>query len=275
MANTGSFVGVRNTGIFYEYWLAEQPKAVVVVSHGYSEHSGRYRHVIDALVKANYNVWALDHRGHGRSEGNRAAPDDFEDFVADLAQFIRMVRQHSGKLDIFLLGHSMGGLISALYAYDYQHNLKGLILSGPAFRIGEDSPKALVAISGLVSRLAPNVEIQPFDPSYNSRDPKVVQAFRDDKLNYHGGVKARMAREMLTASQYALANAHKLTIPVLMLQGEQDKLVVPSGGYEAFAAFKSSDKTLKKYPDAFHEVLNEPEQAEIIPFMITWLDQHL
>jgi alpha-beta hydrolase superfamily lysophospholipase len=272
--NTGTMAGVGNTTIFYQSWRPAAPVGTVVVVHGYAEHSGRYAHVADALTEAGYAVWALDHRGHGRSEGDRAIVAQFEHFVVDLAAFVRLVREQSGDLPLFILGHSMGGLISTHYTFDHQHQLSGLILSGPAFKLDEGVSPVLLAVSGLVSALAPNAKVAPFDASGVSRDVRVVEAYMADKLNYHGHVKARMGRELMLAGRGVLARAPEITIPVLVVQGESDRLVSPAGTYAAYAAFGSADKTLRKYPEAYHEVLNEPEQTEIIPLIREWLDGH-
>jgi alpha-beta hydrolase superfamily lysophospholipase len=271
---TGTMAGVGNTQIFYQSWRPAEPVGTVVVVHGYAEHSGRYAHVAAALSEAGYAVWALDHRGHGRSEGDRAIVAQFEHFVVDLAAFVRLVRERSGGQPLFILGHSMGGLISTHYAFDHQHQLSGLVLTGPAFKLDEGVSPVLLAVSGLVSALAPNAKVAPFDASGVSRDVQVVEAYMSDKLNYHGPVKARMGREMMMAGRGVLARAPEITIPVLVVQGEADRLVSPAGTYAAFAAFASADKTLRKYPEAYHEVLNEPEQTEIIPLIREWLDAH-
>jgi alpha-beta hydrolase superfamily lysophospholipase len=272
--DTGTMDGVGNTRIFYQSWRPDAPVGTVVVVHGYAEHSGRYAHVAAALSEAGYAVWALDHRGHGRSEGDRAIVTQFEHFVVDLASFVRLVREQSGDLPLFILGHSMGGLISTHYAFDHQHQLSGLILTGPAFKLDEGVSPLLLAVSGLVSALAPNAKVAPFDASGVSRDVRVVEAYMADELNYHGHVKARMGRELMLAGRGVLTRAPEITIPVLVVQGEADRLVSPAGTYAAFAAFASADKTLRKYPEAYHEVLNEPEQAEIIPLIREWLDAH-
>ncbi|HYF61751.1 MAG TPA: alpha/beta hydrolase, partial [Herpetosiphonaceae bacterium] len=107
-----------------------------------------------------------------------------------------------------------------------------------------------------------------------SRDARVVDAYVNDTLNYQGQVKARMGREMMLAGRAVLGRAPEITLPVLVVQGEADRLVSPAGTYAVFAAFASADKTLRKYPGAYHEVLNEPEQTEIIALIRDWLDAH-
>ncbi len=269
---TGTFVGVENTGIFYQSWIPADAAATVIVVHGYAEHSGRYAHVAKALNANGYAVWALDHRGHGRSEGPRASVKRFEHFVADLTTFVGLVQGQTVAGPLFILGHSMGGLISTLYAFDHQDQLAGLVLTGPAMKVDAGVSPVLLALSVILSAVAPELPVGPFDPGGVSRDPAVVAAYTSDKLNYTAGVKARMGRQFVLGTRSVLGRAPGLKLPILVIQGEADRLVSPAGTYAAFAAFGSTDKTLKKYPDLFHEVLNEPEQDEIIALISEWLD---
>ncbi|XSG76208.1 lysophospholipase [Herpetosiphon llansteffanensis] len=272
---TATFTGVHNTTIFYQTWRPATPKATVVVVHGYAEHSGRYQHVAEALVAANYSVWALDHRGHGQSQGNRATVKHFEEFVNDLASFVRLVRDKEPNGPLFMLGHSMGGLISTLYTLEYGHNLHGLVLTGPAFKVDAKTPKAVVKVGAFISKFLPQLPVAPFDPQWNSRDPKVVEAFKADALNYKGGIKAQMGTSMITATRIIDQRAGEISLPVLMLQGLDDRLVSPEAAIHAFGLFKSQDKTLHTYPGLYHEVLNEPEQTTLIPLIVEWLDAHI
>lgn len=272
---TATFTGVYNTTIFYQTWRPTTPKATVIVVHGYAEHSGRYQHVAEALVAANYSVWALDHRGHGQSQGNRATVKHFDEFVNDLASFVRLVRDKEPNGPIFMYGHSMGGLISTLYTLDYGHNLHGLVLTGPAFKVDANTSKVVVKVGAFISKFLPNLPVAPFDPQWNSRDSKVVEAFIADQLNYKGGIKAQMGTAMINATRVIDQRANEISLPVLLLQGEEDRLVSPAGAYQAFGAFKSQDKTMHSYPGLYHEVLNEPEQTTLIPLIIEWLDAHM
>jgi alpha-beta hydrolase superfamily lysophospholipase len=272
---TGTFVGTDKTGIFYQSWVPEDAVATVIVVHGYAEHSGRYAHVAKALNASGYAVWALDHRGHGRSEGPRASVKRFEDFVADLATFVRLVQAKTVAGPLFMLGHSMGGLISTLYSFDHQDQLAGLILTGPAMKVDEGVSPLLLGLSVVLSAVAPQLPVGPFDPTGVSRDPDVVAAYINDKLNYTAGVKARMGRQFVLGTRSVLGRAPSLKLPILVIQGEADRLVSPAGTYAAFAAFGSADKTLKKYPGLYHEVLNEPEQDEILALICEWLNMRL
>ncbi len=272
---SATWSGVKGLALFYEAWLPEHPRADIVLVHGYAEHSGRYKHVIEALIGDGYAVWTYDHRGHGRSEGTRGLSERFEYLVMDLSEFVRMVRSRNAGRPIFMLGHSMGGLVSTVYALDYSHNLAGLILSSPAFKVDEHTPLPLLWISELISAWLPHLPTLPFDNSGISRDEAVRAAYLNDPLNYIGPVKARMGRELWEGTQIVHARAQEISLPVLVTIGEQDPIASPVGTADMFSRFSAADKTLQRYPDAYHEVLNEPEQHDMLALIRTWLAERL
>ena len=127
----GTFEGKGGLAIFHQRWLpAGDARAVLLIAHGYGEHSGRYGNVVEEFVPRGYAVYALDHRGHGRSEGERVHVDHFDDYVEDLKTYLDQIRNETGDLPIYLLGHSMGSFIATSYAARYRDELTGLILSG-------------------------------------------------------------------------------------------------------------------------------------------------
>ena len=270
----GIITGFGDTALWYQAQLPAEPVADVVLVHGYAEHSTRYQHVITALVNAGYAVWAQDHRGHGRSEGPRATVERVDDLVVDVSEFVRFVQGQNQQRAVFMFGHSMGGLISTLYALDYAHRIQGLILSSPGFDLDHTAPKPLLAVASIISALLPHVPASPFDISGISRDAAVRDAYINDPLNYIGSVKARMGYELIQATRIVKKRAHQLEVPVLCIVGEQDPIANPFGTVDVFSRFSSRHKTMHRFPQAYHEVLNEPEQAEAIELIIQWLDDH-
>ena len=120
----GNFTGYQDFNIYYQCWLPEgDKKAVLLVAHGFAEHSGRYGNVVNHFVAKGYPVYALDHRGHGRSDGERVQVERFTDYLKDLKTFFDIVRKENPDDKIFLIGHSMGSSISLAYTYEYQHEL--------------------------------------------------------------------------------------------------------------------------------------------------------
>ena len=275
----GTLVGQRSLRLIYATSLPDaNPKAVVVLVHGYGEHMGRYAHVVEVLVKRGYAVYTIDHRGHGGSEGVRAYVERFDYFVADLDLLVQKAQAMYPDLPLCMLGHSMGGLIAVRYALRHQAKLACLIVSGAALLIGQDASPLLKKLAWLIATIAPRLPISSVSSgpeSILSRDPTVEEAFDADPLCYKGKIKARMAYEMLKAAADARQHMASLMLPLLIMHGAEDKLTDPCGSVQLFEQARSSDKTLKLWPGCRHELYNEPEKYEVIDFALDWLDQHV
>lgn len=275
-AMEGSFRGVRGTSIFYQAWLPEgDAKAVVLVVHGLGEHSGRYGNVVEALVPRGYAVYALDHIGHGKSGGEREVIERFEDFTDTLTTYLGMVKAWQPGKPVFLMGHSMGGLIACAYLLDHQAEFRGAVISAPAIKVGAAVSGATIVMGKVLSAIAPKMGVLALDPTGISRDPAVVDAYVSDPLVYHGKTPARLAAEMLKAMQRVTAEIGTLTVPFIAVQGSEDRLVDPGGAQMLFDGASSKDKTLKVYEGFFHEVFNEPERATVLADVAAWLDAHV
>lgn len=272
----GTFKSVHDANIYYQYWLPEgEPKAVLLIAHGLGEHSGRYMNVVNHFVLPGFAVYALDHFGHGKSDGTRKYVNRFKDYNDTLKVYFDMIRKWHPDQHIFLVGHSMGGLIAALHLLDYQADLKAAVLSGPAVKVPDNISAAIIFIGKILSTLMPKIGLIDLDAEGVSRDPSVVQAYINDPLVYTGKTTARLAAEILKAMQRIKADAAKITLPILILQGGADKLVDPDGAQMLFAAVGSDDKTLKVYDGLYHEVFNEPEHDQVLRDVETWLEARL
>ena len=272
----GNFRGVRNLSVYTQAWLPEgDPKAAVLVVHGLGEHSGRYGNVVDALVPRGYAVYALDHIGHGKSEGGREVVERFEDFTDTLTTYLGMVKGWQPGKPVFLLGHSMGGLIACVYLLDHQAEFRGAVISAPAIKVGEAVPKATIVMGKILSVIAPKMGVLALDASGISRDPAVVAAYVNDPLVFHGKTPARLAAEMLKTMQRVSAEIGTIRLPFIAVQGSEDRLVDPGGAQMLYDGASSKDKTLKVYEGFFHEVCNEPECALVLDDIGAWLDAHV
>ncbi|MEM7539235.1 MAG: lysophospholipase [Chloroflexota bacterium] len=188
----GFFNGIRNTNIYYQYWRPEKPKAVVLIVHGLSEHSGRYMNVVNRLVPAGYAVYSLDHLGHGRSDGTKVHVETFADYTETLKLYFDIVHtkevgtKETADYPFFLLGHSMGGLIASAYLLEHQADFIGAILSAPAIKPPGEVPFFIKPIARFMSKYLPKREFVQLDTDAVSRDPDVVKAYVDDPLVYLG-----------------------------------------------------------------------------------------
>ena len=245
-------------------------KAIVVLVHGYAEHVGRYEHVVAALCGAGYTVVGMDDRGHGRSGGRRVAIRRFDSFVDDLDLLIDTNVRENGP--VFLLGHSMGGLIATRCA-QRRTDLAGLVVSGAAYKVETELSGLQRRISALLARALPDLPLVPSGkPGILSRDPEVDRRFDADPLTHKGRVRVGMAFGMFIAGEDTRARASSLTLPMLVMHGTDDKLTDPAGSVAVYSAASSADKTLKLLPGLRHEVFNEPEGPEVIADVVAWLD---
>jgi acylglycerol lipase len=274
--NEGNFKGVRNTNIYYQAWLpARDVKAVLLVVHGLGEHSGRYMNVVNHFVPLGYAVYALDHIGHGKSDGDREIVATFEDFTDTLTIYFNMVKNWQKDKPVFLLGHSLGGAIVSYYLLDHQADFKGAIISAPTVKIGDNISVLTIIMSKTLSKLAPKIGVMALDATTISKDPAVVQAYVNDPLVFHGKTPARMGAEMLSAMQRISAEAGRITLPIIIVQGGDDKLVDPAGAQMLYDMASSTDKTLEIYHGMYHEVFNEPNRLRVLKDVETWLETHI
>ena len=272
----GYLKGVRDTNIYYQYWLPEgEPKASVLVVHGLAEHSGRYMNVVNHLVPSGYAVYGIDHIGHGKSDGERVYVERFQDYTKTLKIYFDMIRDWQPEKPIFLIGHSMGGLICAAYLLEHQDEVTGAVLSGPSIKVPDNISQATIFVGNTLSVIMPKVGIIQLDAEGVSRDPAVVDAYVNDPLVYTGKISARLSAELLKTMRHLTEGAAEIRLPILIVQGGDDKLVDPSGAQLLYESVASRDKTIKIYDGFYHEVFNEPEHEQVLSDVKTWLEIHL
>jgi alpha-beta hydrolase superfamily lysophospholipase len=230
--------------------------------------------VVNHFVPLGYAVYALDHLGHGKSDGTREYVERFADFTDTLATYYRMVAGWQPGKPIFLLGHSMGGLIATTYLLDHQADFRGAVISAPAIAVGASISPVTIALGKVAAVLAPKMGVLALDVDGIARDPAVVQAYVADPLNFHGKTTARLAAEMLKAMQRVSAEVGTITLPFIVVQGSADRLVDPAGAQMLNDRAGSQDKTIKIYDGLYHEVFNEPERDQVLADVAAWLDAH-
>jgi alpha-beta hydrolase superfamily lysophospholipase len=272
----GSFETSDGLTLYTQHWTPEgEPAAIVLLVHGYAEHSGRYDHVAETFVDRDAAVYAYDHRGHGRSEGRRAYVDRFEQYLEDLDRFRQHVQSQTPDVPVFLFGHSMGGLVSLLYVLNHAPNLRGLLLSAPAIEVNPDLAPLLRKIAQVLGRLFPTLPTVRSPQGSISRDPAVVEEAENDPLNYHGRTLARTGAELLRAGQAAQSRLHELDTPFLVLHGTADPLATPTWSKRLYERAAATDKTLRLYDGLYHETFNEPERDAVLRDLGTWLGERM
>lgn len=266
--------GAGGVELFAQCWLPpSSPRGLVVLVHGFGEHSDRYRHLVAALLKGGYAVYGFDHRGHGRSPGKRGHTDRFSDFIEDVQQVVLRSKADYPDLPLFLFGHSVGGLVALQYALLHPQGLAGVIASAPLLAKPNISPLVLT-VAGLLSRLIPTFALDTrLDPSTISRDPAEVQRYKSDPL-VHSKTSARAGAEGMAALEWVQAHAGELRVPLLLYHGAGDRLVPIEGSRSFFANAGSADKTFHELPGAFHESHNDLEREALFQIIVAWLDKH-
>lgn len=268
---------VADTQPFSQSWHPQgAPRALVVISHGLAEHSGRYGELAARLTARGYAVHALDHRGHGRSEGRRSNIGRFAGVVSDLGELIVRARRDHPGVPTFLLGHSMGGAIALACALEHQAELRGLVLSAPALASNERVPPLRHLLLRLLSRIAPDMGVLNLPAEAVSREPAVVAAYAQDPLVYRGAVPVRTVAELVAAMATFPLRASELHLPVLVQHGTGD-LLVPLAACEPIydRLGDARMRTVKRYDGLYHEVYNEPERDRVIADLLEWLDAQL
>jgi alpha-beta hydrolase superfamily lysophospholipase len=267
----------RGTSHLYrQSWLpAGDARAAIVLVHGLGEHSGRYGYLARTCTDRGIAVHAIDHYGHGKSDGQPGHVERFSVYLDGVRGLLECVRKEQAGIPQFLLGHSMGGLIAAALLPETQSQLRACVLSGPALQTDDEPPALLRWLNRLLSALVPTVPMIGLDPNGVSRDPEVVKAYVEDPLVHHGKLSARLIAEMMAAMKTTLARASSVQLPLLIMHGEDDVLTSPAGSKQFHQRASSDDKTLKLYPGLYHEIFNEPEKDDVLADMTRWLEAHL
>jgi lysophospholipase len=272
----GSFAGVGGVPIRWQAWTPETPRAVVLVSHGYGEHIGRYLHVVAHFVERGFAVVGLDHRGHGCSGGMRGHCRDFREMTGDLRTLADVASERWPGLRRVLLGHSMGGLIGVLFLAEHPDTVVAAAVTAPALRVPPAAPSWVMRAVAAVGRIVPKLPLRTnVDETALSHDPAVGPAYAADPL-VHRRATAGFFRAFGAAGTRAFADAHLVRTPLLVLQGDADRVVVPAGAGDLDARLACPHELLM-LPGYYHEILNEPppERARALAAIDAWFARWL
>ena len=273
-----NFLADDDLSIYYRHRPAENEVARMVIAHGLGEHSGRYAHVIDHIVKLGISVWAIDHRGHGQSEGKRGHIDSIDQYLQDLHKLIEITKTNMpAKMKFFLLGHSMGGLIVLNLVEKYPDIADGVIASSPGLNPGMKVPVIKGAVAKILSRVLPALTFDnELDSSFLSHDHQVVKTYDSDPL-VHRNITARWFTEFFDAMTKTKLFAPTITMPVLMQVAGDDRLVHAETSRDFFKSLKTLDKTLFFYEHLYHEIYNEQaeDRKKVLNDLINWLNDRI
>ena len=272
-----SFDGVGGTRIVYDVWEPETDdcRGVVVLCHGYAEHARRYDHVAHRLGASGLAVFALDLRGHGRSGGKRVYLRDISEYTDDFHTLVGIAAAEYPELKRIVLGHSMGGGVVFTYGVEHPDDYAAMVLSGPAVDAQDSVSPARVMLAKALGRVMPGLPVEDLPADAVSRDPDVVAAYESDPLVHHGKLPAGIGRALIGVGETMPRRAPALTAPLLIVHGEQDKLIPVQGSRHLMECVGSQEAHLKVYPELYHEVFNEPERALVLDDVASWIEARL
>ncbi len=271
--DTGEF-DARGGQVFWRAWLPEGPvRAVVVLVHGVAEHSGRYDHVGKRLAGSGFAVYGFDHIGHGRSGGGKANINSLDGAADNVNTMLDIASAKHPGLPRFVLGHSMGSLITLYLATRAPLDVAGIAVSAPPVVLEAGNPVQRLLAPAL-SRWAPGLGVLQLDSAMISRDPEVVRAYDSDPLVYRGKLPARTATEILRGAEFVLGHLDALRVPALVMHGGADELAIPAGTDRIEAGAAATDLTVHRYPGLYHEIFNEPEHEQVLDDLVRWLEEH-
>lgn len=265
--------------LYYQGWApAGEPKGVVCLVHGLGEHAGRYAHVGEALNDAGYALLGFDQRGHGKTPGKRGVTPPFGLLMDDIGLLLDEATKRFPGTPRFLYGHSMGGNWVLNYALRRKPAIAGVVSTSPGLRTAFKPPAAQVLAGKVLYRAAPAF-VMPNGLNLNSisRDPATIAAYQADPL-VHDKMSARLGMDILQQGEWAIEHATEFPpIPLLLVHGACDQITSAPATEEfakkARAGSLSPSVTLKLWPECYHETHNDPEKAEVIAYMIAWLDE--
>lgn len=251
-------------------WRPKGPaKAVVVIIHGFKAHSGLYAWPAEQFVEHDLAVYAVDLRGHGKSEGERLYIESFSDYTDDVDRIVELARSREPGLPIFLLGHSAGGVISSMYTLGHQKDLAGFICESFAHEVY--APDFALAILKGVSHVAPHAHVLKLDDEFFSRDAAFVERMKNDPLIERAGYTSNTVAELVRADERLRESFVDITLPVLVIHGTEDKATKPHGSQLFVERAGSTDKTLKLYEGYYHDLLADVGRERVMADIIEWI----
>jgi alpha-beta hydrolase superfamily lysophospholipase len=266
--------GAGGLKLFVRSWRPEgKARGVVVINHGFKSHSGLYEWAAQQLVRNQLAVYALDMRGHGKSEGEPLYVEKLADYVDDLGRLVSLAKQRDSGLPTFALGHSAGGVVACIYALEHQRELAGLISESFAYEL--PAPDFALAVLKGIGHIAPHAHVLKLKEEDFSRDADFVARMKNDPLISQQGYEAQTMGELVRADARLRNEISSITLPLLILHGTGDRAAKPHGSQFFHDTAGSKDKTLRLYDGHFHDLLNDLGKEQVMADITEWISTRL
>lgn len=276
----------RGLNLFARHWPVRNPKAAVFISHGFSEHLGVYQHVADALNQARLSVFGHDHIGHGQSDGKRVYADSVDEYVEDIVHHCKIMKNdYYPDIPLFIIGHSMGGMIALRTTLNHPEIFKGLVLMGPLiipgpsfgpidFRVTSIIAPIPRVFLGLLDKFNPEMTLGGIDYRIVSRDTDVQASMAKDELRWHGGCKVRLLLAFVQCLEDNFNLMSGLKVPFITLHSDSDRLCNVIGSRILVERAFTEDKALIEYPGAGHQLYLDLADTRdpAINATVKWID---
>lgn len=272
---TSSFINNNQQHIFYRNWIPGdgKPKAIVIIIHGLNSHSGYYHNFALQLTHTNYEVYAIDLRGRGKSEGERYYISDYNSILSDIDQLVDIAKCAHPTIPVFMFGHSAGGVFASVYAAHHQQKLNGLVCESFAFHL--PAPAFALAAIKLLGYVIPHVRMVKLNTADFSHDTAMVYKLNKDPLLADEKQPAKTMQQLLLAAEYLKSKMPSIHLPVLIIHGLADKATKPIGSQYFMDNTASADKQLRLYEGHFHDLLNDKYNGIVIRDINRWLDDRV
>lgn len=265
------FEGTGGLKIFARSWRPDGPVRLVLISvHGFKAHSGSFAWAASQLTARGVAVYALDLRGHGRSEGEPLEVGSFDDVLSDIEQLEMIAREREPGVPVFVTGHSAGGVIATRYVLRHQARLAGFICHSFAQKL--PAPGIVLSVLKGLDHIAPHAHVLELKSEEFSRDAAVVEGIDNDPLIAKIKYPTHTVAELARAGDRNREEFAQVELPVLILHGTTDRLALPEGSQLFYANASSGDKTLRLYEGHYHDLLNDYGREQVIADVIGWLD---
>ena len=250
---------------------ARRVRAVVVICHGQAEHSGRYTHVAQLFAERGYAVYAYDLRGQGKSGGVRGHVDRWTQYYDDLWLVIRTAKGRHSGLKLFVIGHSLGGLIALGYAERRPKTITGVVVSSPGLAFMVKVPLWKKALATVLSRIVPRTAFETgIQAEQLSHDPAVAAAYKSDSIRY-APVTARLYVEWNRATRAVFEDAKSFAVPCLFMPAGADQICSAQATVDFYNNDPHPDKKLVVWEGLYHEIFNEPEKQKVLETAAAWI----